>query len=42
MTVVISEERVLESGLPPAGGFGSPPKMPVTLRKTRREGWRTG
>lgn len=32
MTVVMSEMRVLESGLPPAGGLGSPPKMPVTLR----------
>mmetsp|Transcript_6980 Transcript_6980/g.42765 ORF Transcript_6980/g.42765 Transcript_6980/m.42765 type:complete len:119 (-) Transcript_6980:58-414(-) len=32
MTVVMSEIRELESGFPPFGGFGSPPKMEVMRR----------
>ena len=30
--MVMSLIKVLLSGLPQAGGFGSPPKIPVTLR----------
>lgn len=33
--LTMSEIRVLESGLPPVGGLGSPPKMPVTLQARR-------
>jgi len=35
----MSEISVLLSGLPPAGGFGSPPKIPVTRRMNVLRVW---